>query len=142
MRKRHYAVIALSIFLLGGCAATQQAGGGKVESDDNIVYVCPCGDACSCGTISKDPGTCACKRELTAMRVLRLEGKEGLLCTCGPSCGCTIDASNPKVCGCGKPVKRVDLKGFYVCNCGKPTCVCTVSDEPGLCRCGKELKKF
>lgn len=38
--------------------------GKKVSVPTTAQYVCSCGDACTCGTISQKPGTCGCGKPL------------------------------------------------------------------------------
>jgi len=45
-------LLLLSLFALASCAPTQ--------SDGKIRYVCHCGPDCDCGTVSDEPGKCAC----------------------------------------------------------------------------------
>ncbi|MBT1071173.1 hypothetical protein [Pelotalea chapellei] len=65
----------------GKCACGNKLGKGtvsSVEGDKAVVtvagkdlsfstkakYICGCGDACTCGTISQKPGTCGCGKPL------------------------------------------------------------------------------
>lgn len=65
----------------GTCACGNKLGQGtisSVEGDKAVVklkneevvfptkagYVCSCGEACTCGTISQKPGTCGCGKKL------------------------------------------------------------------------------
>lgn len=143
MRKR----LALSLFIvLALCVGVVYAEGEKAaakpkKAKTSILYVCSCGDNCTCNMVSTRPGKCKCGKKAAEMHVLKIEGDEAILCTCGKGCTCKLDKDDPTKCGCGKPVKRVNIKGMYVCSCGD-TCECnTVSKKPGKCPCGAPLKK-
>lgn len=108
----------------------------------DVLYVCDCGNDCDCNTLSKNPGKCACGKELRWHHIVKVEGDEVLLCTCGEGCQCALSKTDSNKCACGNPVKRVSLKdsGLFFCNCGG-SCTCnTVSDKPGQCGCGMKLK--
>ena len=112
------------------------------SSRQDVLYVCDCGEACQCNSMSTAPGNCACGKPMRWHHVLKIEGDEALLCTCQQGCQCRIDPNDPGKCGCGQAVKRVSLKGtgIHFCNCGG-SCFCnTVSDQAGECRCGMPLK--
>jgi hypothetical protein len=93
-----------------------------VYRQGETVYVCACGEACDCKTMSRKAGKCVCDKDLgkgvitsvkgdTAM--VKLEGKELAFPT----------------------------KAKYACDCGE-ACECgTISQKPGKCVCGKEMKK-
>ena len=124
---------------------TAAADVAVVEADaagrNDVLYVCNCGPACTCGSKSTKPGTCTCGEELAAAHVVKIEGNEALLCTCGDDCDCALNADDETKCACGKDVRRVSLEGsgLYYCNCGG-SCTCNfVSDQPGTCSCGMEL---
>jgi len=51
-RSMKWFLLLLSLFALASCAPTQ--------SDGKIRYVCHCGPDCDCGTVSDEPGKCAC----------------------------------------------------------------------------------
>lgn len=112
-----------------------------VEARHDLLYVCNCGPECECETVSTEPGTCECGKELVEGRMLMIDGTVVSLCTCGPECKCEI-GDDPTTCGCGNEMKMVDLAGsdLFYCNCGG-SCKCNhVSPEPGTCGCGMELK--
>jgi len=127
------------------------AAGVVISADKSqVYYVCNCGDDCTCNSITKEPGKCACGKETTAMHILEIEKSTAVLCRCGADCSCERSKKDPNLCGCGKPVKTVDITGKYACACGyENSCLCsggckcnTVSDKPGKCGCGKEMKKI
>lgn len=112
-----------------------------VVARHDLLYVCNCGPECECETVSTEPGTCECGKELVEGRMLMIDGTVVSLCTCGPECKCEI-GDDPTTCGCGNEMKMVDLagSGLFYCNCGG-SCKCNhVSPEPGSCGCGMELK--
>ena len=125
------------------------AAGVSSAEKNKAYYVCACTDGCKCSSISREPGKCACGREMTAMHVLEIEKKNAVLCSCGADCACERSKKDPNLCGCGKSVKKMDLTGKYACACGYKSCVCSgsctcgsISDKPGKCECGKEMKKI
>ncbi len=125
-------VVAFVVVALGLVIAAEKS---------KVYYVCNCADDCKCSTISKEPGKCACGKELTAMHLLAIEKDQAVFCRCGADCTCERSKDDPSKCGCGKPVKMVSLKGKYVCGCGE-SCNCgAISDKPGKCGCGKDMKK-
>ncbi|MBF0516244.1 MAG: hypothetical protein HQK97_03860 [Nitrospirae bacterium] len=144
MKRRLFVYLSLFLVLAlssGVAYAEGKKKGKHMPKASSILYVCNCGDNCTCNTVSTKPGKCKCGTKLVAMHVVKIEGDEALLCTCGKGCTCKLDKDDPTKCGCGKPVKRVNIKGMYVCGC-PDGCACnTVSDKPGKCKCGTELKK-
>lgn len=128
-----------------GCckmAGQQAAVAADVRAD--VLYACDCGPGCTCNTLSKQPGKCACGKPLRWHHVLKVENDQALLCSCAEGCKCALDPADSSRCGCGKPVKRVSLKGsgLFFCDCGG-SCTCnTVSSEAGECRCGMPLKQM
>ena len=126
------------------------AAGAVISADKGqVYYACNCADDCTCGGLSKEPGTCACGKELAAMHMLEVEKSAAVLCRCGAGCSCARSKKDRSLCECGSPVKIVDITGKYACACGYKSCVCsggcscnTVSDGPGKCACGKEMKKI
>ena len=124
--------------------------GAVVSADKNqVYYVCNCADDCTCSSLSREPGKCACGRDMVAMHALEIEKNTAVLCRCGVDCSCERSKKDPNLCGCGKPVKRADITGKYACDCGYRSCVCSgsckcneISEKPGKCGCGKEMKKI
>jgi len=88
------------------------------------LYVCGCGEGCYCDTMSRNPGTCTCGKDLVKSKVVKVEkGKltmEGrkrpfvsigkYACACGPDCKCDTISQNPGNCSCGKAMKEVKAK--------------------------------
>ena len=87
----------------------------------DTIYVCQCGKACKCGTMSNKTGKCGCGKELVKATVTRME--DGTVFY-------TIDGQEFSAPAAGK----------YVCPCAGCKCK-TVSQKPGKCACGKEMKK-
>jgi hypothetical protein len=84
------------------------------------IYVCGCGEACDCGTMSRNPGNCVCGKPMVKTKVTKVEN--GMISVEGQT----------------KTYKSV---GKYTCACG-PDCKCdTISQKPGKCTCGKEMKE-
>ena len=99
-----------------------------VFADDKIsykkgeeVYVCGCGAACPCGTISKKPGKCSCGKDLVKTTIDKVAGGKAYVTVDGKTL--VLKASGKYVCSCGAG-----------CDCG------TISQEPGQCACGAALK--
>jgi hypothetical protein len=143
---RRSTFLRLFLFVLALAVPSVMAHGGKAPRKGgrkDIVYVCACGDACTCGTVATKPGKCACGKGLQGGHVVEIDQDEALVCMCGVGCSCEIDSKDATKCACGKPLKRAKLKGtgLYFCNCGG-TCTCnTVSSKPGKCGCGMALHK-
>ncbi len=139
-----FAGLAVLFMILGsGCAPAPSATTENKQVRHDQLYLCDCGEGCTCNTVVTAPGQCACGKELKGYHVVKIEGDEALLCTCGETCVCAIDPKDESKCGCGQPVKRVSLKGtgVYFCNCGG-ACACnTLAGKPGTCVCGMPLKK-
>ena len=131
-----------SIIVLLILSAVLALGVAVAADKSKVYYVCNCADDCKCNTISKEPGKCACGKELSAMHLLAIEKDTAVFCRCGAECSCERSKTDPSKCGCGKPVKMVSLKGKYVCACGADCNCGTISDKPGKCSCGKELKQI
>lgn len=49
-------------------------------------YVCNCMDDCKCSTVAKEPGKCACGKELTGMHLLGVDKGKAIMCRCGVQC--------------------------------------------------------
>jgi hypothetical protein len=107
----------------------------------DAIYVCGCGEACGCDTVSLEPGDCGCAKPLVAGHVVKIEGSDALVCTHGKDCTCTVSSDDPGRCSCGMELRRVSLEdtGIHFCNCGG-SCTCNhLSQEPGTCACGMPL---
>ena len=120
--KKVFLVLLGILFTMGLVSTASFAGTSskmKVKVGDE-VYVCNCGEACACDTISKAAGNCACGKPLVQTKVTKVE--KGKIYVEGQT----------------KAFKSV---GKYVCACGSK-CKCkTISQKPGKCGCGKEMKK-
>lgn len=86
------------------------------------VYVCNCGDACACKTVSrKEGGNCSCNKPLVKGVVSSVAGDKAVV---------TVE---------GKDLNFV-TKAKFACGCGE-ACTCgTISQKAGKCSCGKEMK--
>jgi len=89
----------------------------------DAIYVCGCGEGCTCGSLGKKEGTCSCGRELVKTTVTRVEkgrvfysvdGKElsapmqgKYACGCGGGCDCGAVSQKPGKCGCGMAMVKV-----------------------------------
>jgi hypothetical protein len=108
--------LSVNVFAVEKDAAQQSFKAG------DTIYVCQCGKACKCGTMSHKTGKCGCGMALVKATVTKSED--------------------------GKVYYNIDGKEFsapatgkYVCPCGAGCNCNTVSQKPGKCACGKELKK-
>ncbi len=143
---RRSAFLRLFLFVLALAVPTVLAQGTKAPGKGarkDILYVCACGDACACTTVSTKPGKCTCGKDLQGGHVVKVEKDEALVCMCGADCACKINSKDATKCTCGNTLKRVKLKatGLYFCNCGG-ACECnTLSDKAGKCGCGMALHK-
>jgi hypothetical protein len=115
--------IGLLIMTLPGIATAKEEMKETFKAGDSI-YVCKCGKACDCGTMSYKAGKCGCGKELAKTTVTRtengrvfynLDGKEysapaagKYVCGCGSGCGCGTVSQRPGKCACGKPMKKVE----------------------------------
>ncbi|MBI5445781.1 MAG: hypothetical protein HY900_31765 [Deltaproteobacteria bacterium] len=101
---------------------------GKMElRPGDEVYACNCGEKCPCDSLSRNPGTCTCGKEMvkaTAVstgegnvmlkaagwekeRSFKVAGK--YVCACPPSCTCDTQSQNPGKCTCGKDMKPAEM---------------------------------
>lgn len=115
-------VFVLTLTLSGLCAAAVENGKITVKAGDS-VYVCSCGEKCTCLTTGKKAGKCSCGKEMTKVTVTRVDGgkayyqEEGkersvattgkYVCACGPKCDCDYISQKPGKCGCGKELQEV-----------------------------------
>jgi hypothetical protein len=115
------AIIASVFFAIFAYAALDN--GTMMLNPGDEVYACGCGEGCSCRTLSRNPGTCTCDKDLVKSKVLKVEegavaldvnGKEETFpatgkytCACGPTCNCDTISQNPGKCTCGKPMAPV-----------------------------------
>jgi hypothetical protein len=54
---------------VGEGTATIQVGTEERSFKTVGKYACACGSACTCGTISQNPGKCVCGKEMAAVKV-------------------------------------------------------------------------
>jgi hypothetical protein len=93
-----------------------------VYKSGETVYVCACGEACECDTMSRNPGNCTCGKELGKGVITKVEGDKAM-----------IKLEDKE--------RAFKTKAKYACDCGD-ACKCgTISQNPGKCTCGKEMKK-
>jgi len=88
------------------------------------IFVCGCGEGCPCDTMSRNPGSCTCGKDLVKAKVTKVEkGKLTMdsrtkpfvsvgkfACACGPDCKCDTISQNPGKCSCGKALTEVQAK--------------------------------
>ena len=112
-------VFSLVFAALAFAAKTQMTA--KVGDE---LYVCGCGEACKCDTMSRNPGQCTCGKDLVKAKVTKVE--KGMItmegrdrpfvsigkyaCACGSECKCDTISQNPGNCSCGKKLVAVKAK--------------------------------
>lgn len=118
-------LISLLVAVVLACAVVAFADKTlPVYKQGETVYVCACGEACECKTMSRNAGKCTCGKELgkgviTSVQgdkaMVKLEGKElafttkaKFACDCGEACKCGTISQNPGKCSCGKEMKKVE----------------------------------
>ncbi len=110
--------VLLTMVLIAAVSFAGSSGKMDVKVGDE-VYVCNCGEECSCGTMSLNPGNCTCGKPMVKTKVTKVEN------------------GNISVEGQNKTYKSV---GKYACACGHD-CKCgTISQNPGKCTCGNEME--
>jgi len=111
--------ILFTIGLVSTFSIASTDGKMNVKVGDE-VYVCGCGEACDCGTMSRNPGNCVCGKPMVKTKVTKVE--KSMISVEGQT-------------------KTYNSVGKYTCACG-PDCKCdTISQKPGKCTCGKEMKE-
>ncbi|HSB06424.1 MAG TPA: hypothetical protein VLD55_11455 [Candidatus Sulfobium mesophilum] len=117
----------LTLVVVMTLAFAVQAFADKTEMTAKVgdeLYVCGCGEGCPCDTMSRNPGTCTCGKDLVKAKVTKVEkGKitmEGrnrpfvsigkYACACGAGCKCDTISQNPGNCSCGKKMMEVKAK--------------------------------
>jgi hypothetical protein len=123
MKKTLVFVMVTMVFAL---LTTLGIGGEKTSLDLKVgdaLYVCNCGEACPCHTISTNVGNCTCGKEMVKAKVVKVgQGTADFMAE-----------------GWEK-ARTFNTVGKYACDCG-PQCPCnTISQNPGKCTCGKEMK--
>jgi hypothetical protein len=115
MRKLLIFAIVCSFIFAGVALADKTKMTGKVGDE---IYVCGCGDGCDCDYMSKNPGKCACGKDLVKTKISKVE--EGKI---------TVEARKTPFVSAGK----------YACACGSE-CKCdTIGQKPGKCACDKDM---
>jgi hypothetical protein len=118
------AVMVCFVFLLfsAGAVMADSKAAQPLKAGDK-VFVCPCGEGCDCGTVSRKKAKCACEKELVQAAITKVEkgkiyykvdGKElsapakgKYVCACGPACDCGTFSQKAGKCSCDKPLKAV-----------------------------------
>ena len=116
------AVLSFVILLVSGIASAQGETKKGFKAGET-VYVCSCGAACDCGTVSYKTGKCGCGKELVKTTITAV--KDGKIYYMLKGKEMSAPAVGKYACACGEG-----------CNCG------TISQKPGTCSCGKALKKL
>jgi hypothetical protein len=121
MKKLLILTIILSLAFAALAFADKTEMTAKVGDE---LYVCGCGEGCKCDTMSRNPGTCTCGKDLVKSKVTKVEkGKITMAgrdrpfvsigkyaCACGPGCKCDTISQNPGNCSCGKKMMEVKAK--------------------------------
>lgn len=121
-------MVLLTLVLLWTVPATadhHMAAGDAVKN----VYVCGCGPAAKCDTVSEQPGKAPCGKPLIEKQVLKEDADKIYVCACGPECKCGLNQADPAKCACGKElraypkaVKPGCAHGMGAGGCDKPCC--------------------
>lgn len=121
------AALCLASFTIAGVTA------GSVKAGDT-VYVCPCGEACACRTISDAAEKCRCGKELTKATVIRVENGSAVVSVAGKEQTFTLGGK-----GCG------DCEKCRNCDKGMNKPGCANCDKgamkPGCANCDKAVKQ-
>jgi len=116
-------LISLLVTVVLACAVIAFADKGvPVFKQGDTVFVCACGEACDCKTMSRKEGKCTCGKALGKGEITSIEGDKAMVKLAGQELSFTTKAKF--TCDCGE-----------ACKCG------TISQKPGKCTCGKEMKK-
>jgi len=119
--KRLLLVILTMAFALGLGAAVYAATEKFETKAGDTIYVCGCGEACKCGSISNADGECSCGKKLVKTTVNKVENDTVFY---------TVE---------GKELSA-SLIGKYQCGCKECDCN-AISQKPGKCGCGKKMEK-
>jgi hypothetical protein len=123
MKKWLVALMAVVVVGMAGLTMAAVENGKIVLKTGDTLYVCGCGPACPCETISRKDGKCTCGKDLVKTTVAKVEegkvfamvnGKEQAFkttgkfqCACGPKCDCDTISQKPGKCTCGKEMEKV-----------------------------------
>jgi hypothetical protein len=118
-------VALLVVFVVAGLSLAGSRGKMDVKLGDE-VYVCACGEACGCQTMSSKAGQCSCGKDLVLAKAVFVEGGVAQMrgegweserpfqlaakyaCACPPECPCNTQSQKPGKCACGKEMKAVE----------------------------------
>lgn len=114
-------ILGILAITVPGIATAKEEVKQSLKTGDTI-YVCKCGKACDCGTMSYKEGKCGCGKELVKATVTKTEDGKVFY---------TLDGNE----------FSAPAKGKYMCACGSGCGCGTVSQKPGKCACGKKMKK-
>jgi hypothetical protein len=118
MKQARLAFLVVFVAMAMAVVAFAASNGVMDVKPGDEIYVCGCGEACSCDTMSRNPGKCSCGKDLIKVKVTKVEN--GMVYVDG-----------------GK--KAYKQTGKYTCGCG-PACKCdTISQNPGKCTCGQDM---
>jgi hypothetical protein len=118
MKQARLAFLVVFVAVAMAVVAFAASNGVMDVKPGDEIYVCACGEACPCDTMSRNPGKCSCGKDLIKVKVTKVEN--GMVYVDG-----------------GK--KAYKQTGKYTCACG-PACKCdTVSQNPGKCTCGQDM---
>jgi len=122
MKKSLMALVAAIIMAFAVAAIAEKGLPGYKAGDE--IYVCACGKACGCNTMSRKTGKCGCGMALTKSVVTSIDGDKihvmvngeervfsdsaKYACACGAGCNCDTISQKPGNCACGKAMKAVE----------------------------------
>lgn len=121
-------IVVLSLVMALGIASLVLADKGNngtfTAKKGDTIFVCGCGESCTCGTLGKSEGTCGCGQKLIKTTASKLEkgkvyyklnGKElsapvagKYKCGCGDGCNCGFVSQQTGKCGCGKDMVKTN----------------------------------
>jgi hypothetical protein len=116
------AALSFIVLLVAGIAWAKEEAKKSFKAGET-VYVCSCGTACDCGTVSYKEGKCGCGKKLVKTTITAV--KDGKIFYLLNGKEMSAPAVGKYACACGEG-----------CNCG------TISQKPGKCGCGKDMKKL
>lgn len=123
--KRSVLLVLSLLFVFAAVSLAFAAKGptGKFDAKaGDSIYVCGCGEACDCGSLSKKEGNCSCGKEMVKTTVNKVEKGRIFYTVAGK------ELSAP-------------MTGKYACGCGEGCDCGSISQKAGKCACDKDMVK-